>query len=154
MPNQIDRYRATPSVLDRLVGVGQEDDDPYTLSRLREDVRRDIENLLNTRVPYLQIAVEEFPELMSSILAYGRPDLGMLKTNQEMTRFRQRLEDGIRNFEPRFHSVEVELVGLPTSTDRSLKLRIRSTLRVEPSYFFDFDSNMDMATGHCFLRIR
>ena len=154
MQNPVDRHRAVPSVIDRLLGAGQEDSDAYSLARLREDIRRDIENFLNTRIPYLYFGKDEFPELATSILSYGRPDLGTLKTSHELGRFGRKIEEGIRSFEPRLHSVEVALIGLPTSTDRSLKLRIKSTLRLEPARPFEFDSNVDMSTGQCLLRIR
>ena len=154
MANPVDRYRAVPSVVHRLLGFGHEGGDPYTLSRLKEDIRRDVENFLNTRIPCLHLPKDLFPELAASILTYGRPDLGTLRTNKELERFGRRIEEGIRQFEPRFQSVNVEVTSLPTSTDRTLKLQIRSKLRLEPARSFDFDSDVDMASGRCLLRIR
>jgi type VI secretion system protein ImpF len=153
MSEALERYRTIPSVLNRLLGAGQEGDD-YTLDRLREDIRRDIESFLNSRMPYLPLPKDRYPQLASSILLYGRPDLGTLKSEGELQRFARQIAESIKFFEPRFQSVDVELVGLPTPTDRSLKLRIKSTLRVERDQLIDFDSNVNLATGQCLLKIR
>lgn len=154
MPVNTDRLRVTPSVLDRLLGAGMGSDGEYTLSRLREDIRRDVEWLLNARMPFLGLSNYQWTELKSSILVYGRPDLGMQKTEIEMRRYCQQVEEEIKYFEPRLHAVNVELVELPNSTDRNLHLRIRSTLKVEPNFMVDFDSDMNVATGQCNLRTR
>src|SRR5690606_20032861 len=69
-----------PSILDRLL-----DDEPHIqveadknrhqhLRELRNSVKRDLENLLNTRYRMVD-PPEEFPQLEVSLLNYGLPDL-------------------------------------------------------------------------------
>ena len=142
-----------PSVFDRLLADPENSHEPYSIPQLREDIRRDVECFLNTRLAGLDLPEEEFPELAGSILNYGRTDLGNLRTTQQIAQFQKSLEEGIRHFEPRFHSVTVK-VDPPSPTDRTLKLTIHSTLRLQPNYSIDFDSNIDVASGQCLLRVR
>jgi len=135
-----------PSVLDRLLhpdpgsgGKGRgaalrEHRREHRQRDLKECIRRDLEDLLNTRwrasswPPGLE-------ELETSLVNYGIPDftganLGS-PTNQE--EFRRVLERVIRRYEPRFKSVKVQLLKNPDPMDRALRFRIEALLRTEPA---------------------
>lgn len=127
------------SLLDRLL-----DDEPdnlkevprnkvQALREIKESVRRDLQNLLNTRT-YSRGWPEQYTELNSSLLNYGLPDFGGLSTlTVERETFRQLIEDTIRCHEPRFVEVKVQLVGESNLEDRTLQFRIDVLLHAEPS---------------------
>jgi type VI secretion system protein ImpF len=143
------------SVLDRLL-----DDDPavsseppkrrhQVLRELKQAVRRDLENLLNTRVrcrpwpPTLK-------ELEQSLVNYGLPDFAGLSSSSEKAReeMRRLLENIIRQQEPRFKSVEVHKVDDAEPIDRTWHFRIDALLNVEPAPEpVIFDSVLKAVTG-------
>ncbi|HWV16204.1 MAG TPA: type VI secretion system baseplate subunit TssE [Cellvibrio sp.] len=140
-----------PSILDRLL-----DNDPSTNMEadknrhhytrdLHNSVRRDLQNLLNTR--YRIIAPpEEFKQLENSLLNYGLPDLATINiTNVEKKKeFTRSLEKILRTYEPRFKSVKVILLDNSDKTDRTLKFRIDATLYADPApEIIVFDSVLD-----------
>lgn len=140
-----------PSILDRLLdndpGTNMEADKnrhQYTRD-LHNSVRRDLQNLLNTR--YRIIAPpEEFKQLETSLLNYGLPDLATINiTNVEKKKdFTRSLEKILRTYEPRFKSVKVILLDNNDKTDRTLKFRIDATLYADPApEIIVFDSVLD-----------
>ena len=128
-----------PSVLDRLL-----DDDPQlstepaknssqVLRELKQAVRRDLENLLNTRW-----RCESWPpdlaQLDVSLVNYGIPDFTGPTSRAAIepdTLFRV-IEEAIRNYEPRLRNVRVEAYENTQPLDRTLRFRIDATLYVEP----------------------
>lgn len=138
---RIDRTKKLkPSVLDRLL-----DDEPQNriendagqhqrIRQLRQSVKRDLENLLNTRFRVVEPA-EEYEEIESSLLNYGLPDLATLNISDSEKRkeFTTRLERTIRTYEPRFKSVSVLYLENKDNTDRSLRFRIDAVLYADPS---------------------
>ena len=144
-----------PSVLDRLL-----DDEPdirrepiqsrnQVLRELKESVRRDVENLLNTRVRCLTWP-PHLGELKKSLVSYGIPDftganLGASKDREEFCR---NLEVIIRQYEPRFKSVKVLPLANAEALDRTLRFRIDALLHAEPSPEpVVFDSTLEPSTG-------
>src|SRR3954447_16349556 len=106
-----------PSVLDRLL-----DDDPgatrdpprnrYQVVReLKQSVRRDLEDLLNTRRQPRPLP-PGLDELEQSLIAYGAPDStgSGFGSARGAERFRAILEGVITRWEPRFARVSVKLV--------------------------------------------
>ena len=143
-----------PSIFDRLIdqnpGVSEDiDSSPSQLLReLRESVRRDLEELLNTRLPFHMIE-EDMEELEYSVINYGIPDFSgnNLVSERENERFRRQLERVIRFFEPRFKEVKVELVEGADEYDRTLRFRIDALLNVQPAVKpIVFDSSMEPVT--------
>lgn len=144
-----------PSVLDRLL-----DDDPTSsreppksrvqvLRELKRSVRRDLENLLNTRWRALAWP-PDLEELDVSLVNYGLPDITGLElgTLRDRERFRRTMEDVIRRFEPRFKTVRVELLDNVEPLDRSLRFRIDAMLWAEPAPEpIVFDSSLEPSTG-------
>ena len=128
-----------PSLLDRLI-----DNDPHLMvdvdqSRaqiirdLKTSVRRDLENLLNTHLPWPTWHAG-YEELEKSVLNYGLADFSaMAITSEDQQRsFSHHVEEVVQRFETRLRNVSVDLVENEDSADRSLKLKIRALLYVEP----------------------
>lgn len=125
--------------MDRLL-----DDDPETtreppmpahvaMSKVVEAVRRDIQNLLNTRLTWVDDRVLAHEEATHSLATYGIPDF--THENLGSTDSRERLQRSIATalgrFEPRLERVVVspERVG---EFKRELRFRIDAILRVDP----------------------
>jgi type VI secretion system protein ImpF len=123
--------RLKPSVLDRLI-VREESSGP-TLRDIKEWLRRDLEDLLNTR-PRCRSWSPGLTELEDSLVNYGPPDFTGLHlggpANQES--FRQSVQDVIERFEPRLQNVRVHRKTKANSLDRVLSFRIEATLCVNP----------------------
>jgi len=145
-----------PSVLDRLL-----DDRPtasrdapktrnQTLRDLKRSVRRDLENLLNTRWRCTTWP-ENLEELELSLVNYGIPDVtgADLSTAGKRQAFLRTVERVIRHFEPRFKNVEVAVLDNAEPLDRTLRFRINAMLRVEPTPEpVVFDSALQPVTGN------
>jgi type VI secretion system protein ImpF len=141
--------------LDRLL-----DDDPTSsretaksrtqvLRELKQSVRRDLENLLNTRWR-CQGWPEDLDQLNFSLLNYGIPDItgADLRSTAGRERFRQVLERVIQHFEPRFQRVSVEVLANTEALDHSLRFRINALMYAEPAPEpVVFDSSLEPATG-------
>lgn len=144
------------SVLDRLL-----DDDPEsrveapqrqanTLRMLRDAVRRDLENLLNTRCR-VNLLPEHFPELKDSLANYGLPDFtgASLKIANEPDRLGAVIEEVISTFEPRLKNVRVEMLNPEDRVERNLRFKIRATLFVDPiEDRVLFNSSLEPSTGN------
>jgi type VI secretion system protein ImpF len=144
-----------PSVLDRLL-----DDDPtvsretaksrtQVLRELKQSVRRDLENLLNTRWR-CEGWPEDLDQLDLSLVNYGIPDItgADLRSALGREQFRQILERVIRHFEPRFQRVSVEVLANKDSLDHSMRFRINAMMYAEPAPEpVVFDSALEPATG-------
>ncbi len=140
-----------PSVLDRLLDNdpnkldNPEKDQHQQLKELRNSVRRDLINLLNTRIRIIE-PEEEYEELNLSLLNYGLPDLATINISNTMKRksFTEDLEALLIEFEPRFKSVSVNYLENIDSLDRTLRFRIDATLYADPSpEVVIFDSVLD-----------
>src|SRR4051794_16562046 len=105
------------SVLDRLIDqkpvivAGAQVGHPNNqLSRLKEDVKRDLEWLLNTRQSDTE-RPDDLHHLDQSLLAYGVPDFTTfcLSNGHDRDRLRRSMEIAIGRFEPRLTGVVVTL---------------------------------------------
>ena len=149
-----------PSLLDRLI-----DEDPLTRSEaersraqmlrdLKQSVRRDLENLLNTRLclyPIPDPMPEHWQHLERSLINYGVPDFGGIAMGARSQReaLRRRVEATIRTFESRFKEVQVQLSDhRDDPRDRTIRFRIDGLLHAEPTPEpVVFDSQLQPATG-------
>lgn len=139
------------SILDRLI-----DDSPQTpdikesnkglnLKQLRANVRRDLENLLNAKVPWLTWP-ENFKELDNSLLNYGLRDFSSMAVASLEGRklLCQQVAEAIRRFEPRFIEVDVEAIDSEQPLDRIMRLRINALLYADPEpEYITFDSEVE-----------
>ncbi len=129
-----------PSVLDRLLDdePDRQQDDPQSraqlLRELKQAVRRDLENLLNSRISLYPIP-DDLEQLRTSVLNFGIPDFTGLSMGRrdQRKRLTEQVEDAIRRFETRFKSVRVELVDNKESLDRTIRFRIEGLLYAEPA---------------------
>ena len=149
-----------PSVLDRLL-----DDDPtatqevpksrtQVLRELKQSVRRDLENLLNTRRRWSGWP-DHLEELSESLVNYGVPDItGLdLASDEQREDFLRTLEAVIRYFEPRFAKVSIEIQKDSEMLDRTLRMRIDGLLHATPAPEpVVFDSSVEPATGNVEVR--
>ena len=145
-----------PSVLDRLIDYepSATHESPKSrgqlLRELKQCIRRDLENLLNTR-RRCKSWPENLTELEVSLVNYGVPDvtsagLGSAEGREE---FRRVFESVVRLFEPRFARVGVEMLGNQDPLDRTLRFRIDAMLHAEPAPEpVVFDSALQTTTGN------
>ena len=155
MANRIDLNQSiVASVFDRLM-----DDEPdvtrepaktgpQAVRELKQAVRRDLENLLNTRRRLL-VPPEDLYELSTSLVNYGLPDFtsAQLMAAQDPRTFLAMIAETITRFEPRLENVRVESVSKP-GVDRVLRFRIDAVLHVEPiSDGVSFNSAFEPARG-------
>lgn len=116
--------------------------------QLRDSVRRDIENLLNTRY-YLTSPPDDLPQIKNSLLNYGLPDLATVNIIDVQKRkdFTQKLEQSLQQFEPRFKHVKISYIANTDQTDRTLRFRIEATMYADPlPEVVVFDSLLESVT--------
>ena len=142
-----------PSVLDRLLDSAPESssepqrDRVQRLAELKQSVRRDLEDLLNTRQRLR--APKALPRVGASVACYGLPDLGgtAAATGKEREALAARLARLVASADTRLTQVEVELVAAADLT-RSLRFQIRAMLKADPAPEpVAFDSVLENATG-------
>ena len=148
MHSQISLVQA--SILDRLLdeepGNSQESVQHRAVDfrRIMVCVRRDLENLLNTRRFILPLPAS-FTEVSNSLLVYGLPDFSSRNPTQisVMDQLRLEISKTISRFEPRLKNVTV-MVDSP-GNNRDLRFRISAVLVVDPiSEPVVFDTSIDL----------
>ncbi|MBP2298729.1 type VI secretion system baseplate subunit TssE [Azospirillum picis] len=129
-------HSITLSVLDRLLDDTPEHvaPRPHTVADLRAAIRRDLENLLNTRRRVLGWP-DDLTELGSSILGYGCHDLLVenVATDSRRRAVVAQIETAIRQWEPRFAHLQVAVVDNADPADRSLRFRIEALIHADPA---------------------
>lgn len=143
------------SLLDRLL-----DEDPTTTREVAPDdaekiriiqhgVRRDLEDLLNTR--YRCVAwPPALVEIDNSLVNYGIPDFTAASLNvaEEPDFMVGAIKQAIEFFEPRLTGVRVSAVENDDQYDRTFRFRIEATLVVEGGeQRVQFNSSMETSTG-------
>jgi type VI secretion system protein ImpF len=159
MPRIANEIRITPSVLDRLIDYEPEvTREPMasrskSLRQMKDSVKRDLEQLLNTRQSGDWLPAD-LKELNSSLAAYGLPDFTSvsIKSPSEQHRLGRALEVAIQTFEPRLEDVNVTILPLG-DLQRSLHFRIDARLRIEPAPEpVTFDAMLQLSSGQYLLR--
>lgn len=152
-----DHHPLMPSLLDRLM-----DDEPgqsteplwrgsYRLEGLREDVRRDLESLLNTRHSRRDLLKAQ-GETAQSTLTYGLPDFtSWIGAGPELqAQLRDELAAALQAFEPRLTNVRVIVRQPEEQYDRNIRLTIEAVLHVDPVVeAVTFDTVVEASTGTC-----
>jgi type VI secretion system protein ImpF len=142
-------------VLDRLLDAEPEVSREPAKSRnqilreLKQSVRRDLENLLNTRQRCLT-PPPGLKELKQSLANYGIPDFtaANMASPKEREQFCRTLQTVLRQGEPRFKTVKVQLLSNTEPLDRTLRFRIDALLHADPAPEpVVFDSLLEPATG-------
>ncbi|MER3417071.1 MAG: type VI secretion system baseplate subunit TssE [Gemmataceae bacterium] len=150
MTRTADKEAILPSVLDRLLDPdsgGTVAQRGYTLEQMVAVVQRDLENLLNTR-PSVHEALDEYPEVQRSLLAYGFVDLQTLEEMQGVLsdKLARYLEWVVETFEPRLRDVE----AIPVNTQESSvgwQYRIVGKLALDPAPAVAFATTIELTTG-------
>ncbi len=147
-----DQQAIMPTILDRLIDPesgGTIGRFGYDVNHMIDSVRRDVEDLLNTRQTHHEID-ERYQEVRRSIAAYGLPDLVSLNsiTPQQREQIARMIEEVVRQFEPRLKDVRAAVITVGDSKDRNLHYRIEGKLHVEPSPELAFDTVLELSTGH------
>jgi type VI secretion system protein ImpF len=139
------------SILDRL---SERPEWPSTnagsVRMLKESIRRDLEELLNTR-RQLTKELEGYEAARSSVINYGLEDLNNItplsRVNaQELQRAVQRC---IAEYEPRLRDVTVSVAGGGGDPlHREVRLHIEATISVYPgAEVVSFDTMLDLTSG-------
>ncbi|USD67515.1 type VI secretion system baseplate subunit TssE [Vibrio sp. SCSIO 43136] len=112
-----------PSLLDRLVDLGEQPNDIHY--SYRQAIRRDLEALLNTKLPWLTWP-KWYRELDHSLMSYGLPDFSAMTLSREEGRERlcSTVVETIKKFEPRCIDVVVDVEDEHLALDRTLRLKI------------------------------
>jgi type VI secretion system protein ImpF len=127
------------SLLDKLIDLepnvsnAQEKRTGITVRALRRAMKRDLENLLNAKVRWMNWP-RYYRELDQSLFNYGLPDfsgvpVGSLDGKLALC---AKVKQTILRFEPRIIDVNVEPVDTGDDIDRSLKLRIEALMHADP----------------------
>jgi len=127
-----------PSLLDRLIEPRDGETDDLTsrgqsVRELEEAVRRDLQDLLNTR----RTAMDGYPEdseLANSLLTFGLPELtGFDPTVPDQRRTLQGIiEQTVQRFEPRLMNVRVTSMSADGG-GRGLRMSVEALLKVSPA---------------------
>ncbi len=139
----------THSLVDRLI-----DDEPELSVELPEGaeesiehyklgLRRDLENLLNSKRPLLA-AFDDDEALTRTVIAFGLKDISTedLSSIGARERIRRMVAQCIRDHEPRLSNVQVEMDGSPNS--RGVRFRIialLSLMRDQEAVIYDANIN-------------
>lgn len=119
------------------------------IQQLHLSVRRDLENLLNTRKPEFNWP-SNWHELNRSILNYGVADLTGrdLSSTALQNKLCEELASTIEIFETRLKQVKVKLQEEGLQSDRTLRIRIEAVLvaNIRPEYII-FDSILQPDIG-------
>lgn len=146
----------TGSLIDRLIehpesGRG---DEAFSVARLREGLRRDLQALLNTRRRMLSWR-EEWEELDRSLVNYGLSDFtnDSLASIDFRAEFIDHVESVVRRLEPRISAFDVSLLNNPDPLDRTLRFRITGVVVLgSERQELAFDSHVDPVTGGVVMR--
>ena len=152
MAKLVEDQLLVPSVFDRLIDHDLDSSQDGSQSRgqllkqIKENVRRDIENMLNTK-RQCNTWDSYLKELNRSVVSYGIPDFTGTSFAEDagQTELKYLLEEIILNFEPRFESVSIEILDKEDS--RQIRFHIKALLRAYPAPEpIEFDSKLEPDT--------
>jgi type VI secretion system protein ImpF len=151
MPNPPLPQSLKPSVLDRLIDAcyeGSRAPTWYDAQGVIASVRRDLEDLLNTRQTH-QGLCDGFPELENSLITFGLPDAASLLavTPQQRLALGRRIEQIITRFEPRLKQVRVIVSDAIDPRRRVLEFAIHGRLQIEPAVDLELNAALELTTG-------
>lgn len=143
------------SLLDRLIDSDpdRQQDEPMTENQsirlVQHSVRRDVENLLNTRYRCTEWP-PQLDGLENSLINYGLPDFTAagLNVDGDDDFLLNAIENALKRFEPRLKDVRVERLRGEDHFDRTFRFRIVATLWLESlEQEIRFDSSLETLTG-------
>ena len=139
-----------PSVLDRLIdpdsiGRGRIG---YTFEQMRDSVRRDLEDLLNTQQSLKP--GPEYPETIDSVVTFGIPELSLLtRLYAERPEMVPRIvEEVILRHEPRLRDVKARVISGGTGSKFSIRIYLEAKLALDPAPEVAFETVLNLVMGH------
>jgi type VI secretion system protein ImpF len=138
----------TQSLLDRLCDV---EDWPTTrhssMRAYRDSVKRDVENLLNSRRPPIP-ELPGYPKAAMSVVNYGLPDINSYSNaGSDQNSLLTAIVQTLRNFEPRIQNLRVFAVRADTLT-RSLRFHIEGQIQFDTTVEdIQFDTVLELTRG-------
>jgi len=159
------RDRLQPFLLDRLTddtpGATKESREKNVLSpqQLRTALMRDLAWLLNTPAPTADEGIAEFPNVATSVLNFGVPDMtGVTSSGLPGVALERSISKAIQTFEPRIEkrSLNVRLVDESESGNPNvIALEIRGEIIANPLPEALFiKSEVDLETGQFAVKDR
>jgi type VI secretion system protein ImpF len=158
-----------PSVLDRLIDAesgGTPDRPGYTLRQMEDAVRRDLEDLLNTRRPpenvpgpdgKMELFFGGLEEVPTSVANFGLRDLAYFNilTPELRDEFARHIEKVISAYEPRLRDVRVNVrdpqeVAEAKKQDfkkTALYFHIEARLNLDPAPEVAFETMLELTKG-------
>jgi type VI secretion system protein ImpF len=141
-----------PSILDRLTDPGSGGTAwrrGYGVEQMIDAVRRDLEELLNTRQSTHGLPAG-FGEVENSLIGYGLPDLTTLDayTTEQRAAIGRLIEAAIERYEPRLRGVQATMLEAGEGPERRVRFRIDARLCVDPAPEVAFDTVLELMTGH------
>jgi type VI secretion system protein ImpF len=141
-----------PSILDRLIDPDSGGTDwrhGYGVEQMIETVRRDLEELLNTRVTHQGIP-PDLERVRNSLVGYGMPDLTSLNalTAAQREEIGRVLETAVARHEPRLKDVHATLIDEPGNKRQTVRFRMEARLALDPAPEVAFDTVLELLTGH------
>ena len=152
------------SVLDRLIDLDRNTrvDPPSTwgqsVRQLKSSLCRDLEWLLNTRRPLVELP-DGCENLEASLLMFGITDISSLgKENlEQQARLVKEVERAVSTFEPRLANVKVSIASAEKGAEggpvRELRFVVEGLLRIDPEpEQVVFDTVLEVSTGDYHVR--
>jgi type VI secretion system protein ImpF len=152
------------SLLDRLMDLdrGVSADPPSTwgqsVRQLKATLCRDLEWLLNTRKPLIELP-QGCEHLESSLLVYGITDVSSLSREnlEQQARLVREVERAVSTFEPRLANVKVSIAAAEKAAEsgpvRELRFVVEGLLRIDPEpEHIVFDTVLEVSTGDYHVR--
>ncbi|MFO0947123.1 MAG: type VI secretion system baseplate subunit TssE [Planctomycetota bacterium] len=144
-----------PSMLDRLIDTDVNRAAPrsgYTIQQILHAVRRDLEDLLNSRQP-VDPRIEEHAELADSIFNYGLPDITRksASTPEQRAEICEVVASVIARFEPRLKNIRVTALEPKEGDVQTVRFEIRARLNVDPNPDVTFGTVLELS-GHATIR--
>lgn len=140
-----------PSILDRLIDAnsgGTAAQPGYSVAQMLQVVRRDLEDLLNTRLTVTDLPAD-LTRLPGSVFAYGLVDLNSLNalTPQQRDDIGKLLEKTVAQFEPRLRDIRAVPIEVEGDRKQAIRLRIEARLDMDPAPEVVFDTVLELTTG-------
>lgn len=156
-----EELRYMPCLLKRLTDLEpQIQKEPFSnatsLKQIKKDIFENIEMLLNSRSHPQPEALERYPEMETSVLAYGLRDFcGKSCSQFEKEEIQKHILQQVRWFEPRLdpQSVQVSLIECDGITESVVTLQISGYIQVgQVSEEIVFLSKLDFETGNATIQ--
>jgi type VI secretion system protein ImpF len=155
------RQQLMPTILDRLIDpemVGAGAQWGYTLSQMIDAVRRDVEELLNTRQSH-QGLPDELVETHRSIIAYGLPDFSSMNVQKSkgIEAMGSMIESVIGMFEPRLRNIRARPVAAgdkASNEEPRIRFDIEATLYVDPFPEVGFSTVVELLSGQASIALK